>query len=76
MATHLQVILRVPVRVEDDTGVGRSQVDSESSGTSTQKEDKAVRVRARKPINSSLAQIPSHSAIDTLIWIPATHTQL
>lgn len=40
--THLQVVLWVPVRVEDDAGVGGGQVDAQPPGPSAQQEDKAV----------------------------------
>ena len=42
--TNLQIVLRIPVRVKDDTGISRCQVDAKSSGSGAQEEDKAVRI--------------------------------
>jgi hypothetical protein len=38
LITHLDVVVWVPVRVVDDDGVGRVQVDAETSGTRGQQE--------------------------------------
>jgi hypothetical protein len=38
----LEIILRVPVAVVDDDGVGGHQVDAETSGFGAQQEDKSV----------------------------------
>lgn len=40
--SYLQVVLWVPVRVEDDAGVCCCEVDSQPTGSRTQKENKAV----------------------------------
>lgn len=45
---RLEVILRVPVRVVDDDGIGSSQVNAQPSSTRTQQEHKAIRVFREK----------------------------
>ncbi len=40
---HLKVLLRVPVAVIDDAGVGGRQVDSQTSGSGGQQEDSTGR---------------------------------
>lgn len=67
--SYLQVVLRVPVGVEDDAGVCRSQVDAESSGSCAQQEDKAVRVRSGEAVDGCLTQVTANSAIDAFVGI-------
>jgi hypothetical protein len=38
----LEIVLRVPVAVVDDDGVGGDQVDAQASGFGAQQEDKSV----------------------------------
>ena len=42
---RLEVVLRVPVRVEDDDGVGRREVDAEAAGAGGEQEDEVARIR-------------------------------
>jgi len=51
---YLQVILRVPVRVKYNTGVGSSEVNTQAAGAGTQQEDEAVRVRLAEAVDGSL----------------------
>ena len=44
---RLQVVLRVPVRVVDDDGVGGRQVDAQPTRTRAQQEHKPVRIYNR-----------------------------
>ena len=44
MSPHLNVVLRVPVRVVDDDSVCCCEVDTETSCPGTEQEDKPVRV--------------------------------
>lgn len=66
---YLQVVLRVPVRVEDDTGISCSQVDTESSGSRTQQKDEAVRVWSGEPVDGGLPQVTTNSAVYTFIRV-------
>jgi hypothetical protein len=44
-ASHgLQIVLRVPVRVEDNDSVGGFEVDAETTSTGREKEDEVRRV--------------------------------
>jgi hypothetical protein len=36
---RLQIVLRVPVTVEEDDGIGSDEVDPDSSGTSREEKD-------------------------------------
>lgn len=53
--TDLQIVLWVPVGVEDDAGVCCCEVYAETTSAGTQEEHKAVGVRLTKAIDSSLA---------------------
>ena len=44
LSLYLQIILRVPVRIVDDNCVSSCQVDAQPSSSSTQQEDKPIRV--------------------------------
>lgn len=44
----LQVVLRVPVRVEDDHGVSRGQVNAQASGPRGQQEAEVLFARGEK----------------------------
>ena len=68
--THLNIILRVPVRVIDDDGVGGGEIDPQSSGTSAQQEDKAIAIRPGESVNGRLSQCSTYLAINPLVEIP------
>lgn len=68
---HLQVVLRVPVRVEDDAGVGRRQVNAQAARSGAQQEDEALRVGFAEAVDGGLPQVPSHAAVDPLVQVPA-----
>lgn len=65
----LQVVLRVPVGVEDDAGVGGGEVDAQASGAGAQQEDEAVRVWLAEAVDGRLAQVPPHSTVDALVQV-------
>ena len=52
--THLQIVLGVPVGVVDDDGVRGRQVDPQTPGLGTEKEDKPVRALLGIPVDSRL----------------------
>lgn len=70
-AHHLQVILWVPVGVEDDTGVSSGQVDAQPACPRAQEKDKAIRVGFAEAVDGSLAQVAAHPPVDALIGVPA-----
>jgi hypothetical protein len=59
-ATHLQIVLWIPVRVKDDDSVCSSKVDSNPARLGTYEERKTVAPSLAEPINSALPT--SHSA--------------
>ena len=67
---YLQVVLGVPVRVEDDAGVGGGEVDAQPPRPRAQQEHEAVRVGPREPVDGGLPQVPSHPAVDALVRVP------
>jgi hypothetical protein len=40
----LKILMRIPVGVEDDNGVGSLQIEAEASGASRQQEDEVFRI--------------------------------
>ena len=46
----LQVVLRIPVGIVNDDGVGCDKVDAETTGTSTQQEDESEKKKYRKKV--------------------------
>ena len=72
---HLQVVLRVPVRVVDYDGVGGREVDAESARARTQEEDEAVGVGFTEPVDRLLTQVTTDTAVYTLVEVPETQTQ-
>jgi hypothetical protein len=40
----LKILMRIPVGVEDDNGVGSLEIEAETSGASRQQEDEVFRV--------------------------------
>lgn len=69
MSLYLQVILRVPVRVKDNTSISSSEVNTQATSSGAQQEDKAVRIRLAEAIDGSLPQIPTNSAINSLVQV-------
>ena len=67
---YLQVVLGVPVRIEDDAGVGGRQVDAQTSGSGAEQEDESVRVGFAEAVDGGLPQVPSHAAVDALVRVP------
>lgn len=51
---YLEVILRVPVRVKDNTCISSSEINTQATSAGTQQEDKTVRIRLAEAINGSL----------------------
>lgn len=70
-AHHLQVILGVPVGVEDDAGVGSCEVDAQPTCPCAQEKHKAIRVGLAEAVDGSLAQVATHAPVDALIGVPA-----
>ena len=71
----LQVVLGVPVGVEDDAGVGGGEVDAQPAGAGAEQEDEAVRVRLAEAVDGGLPQVPPHAPIDALIQVPGRDTK-
>lgn len=71
LAHYLEVVLGVPVRVEDDAGVSSCQVDAQPTCPCAQQEDKAIRVGLAEAVDGSLAQVPTHPPIDALVGVSA-----
>lgn len=69
--SYLQVVLWVPVRVKDDTGVCSCEVDPQATSSGAQEENEAFRVRLTKAVDSCLPQVPTHTSIYPLIQVPA-----
>lgn len=69
---YLQVVLGVPVWVEDNAGICCRQVDAQSSSSRTQQEDESIRVWSGKAVDGCLSQISTDSAIYSFIWISGT----
>lgn len=75
---YLEVVLWVPVRVEDDAGVSSRQVDAQAARPRAQQEDKAVRVRLAEAVDGRLTQVPADAPVDTLVRVAEdryTHKQ-
>ena len=66
-ASHrLQVVLRVPVTVEDDYGVCRREVDSEATGARRQEKAEVRRVFCIEMIERLLANVATDSTVQPL----------
>lgn len=74
LSAHLQVVLGVPVRVEDDAGVCRRQVDPQPTGSGAQQENEAVRVGLAEPVDGRLPQVPSHTTVNALVRVAGENT--
>ena len=46
----LQILVRIPVRVENDDSVGGLQIKTETTGTSRQQEEEIIRVFVVEPL--------------------------
>ena len=46
----LQILVRIPVRVENDDRVGGLQIKTETTGTSRQQEEEIIRVFVVEPL--------------------------
>ena len=66
---YLQVVLGVPVGVEDDAGVRGGEVDSQPPRPRAQQEHKAVRVGPGEAIDGSLPEVPTHAPVDALVRV-------
>lgn len=75
LSAHLQVILGVPVRVEDDAGICSRQVDSQTSSSGAQQENEAVRVWLAESVNGRLPEVPSHTTVNALICVAGENMQ-
>ena len=69
--TYLKIVLRVPVTVKDDNGVGCSQVDTETARPRGEKEAKVLRPGGVEVIDCVLAQLALDAAIQPLERKPA-----
>ena len=63
---RLDVVLRVPIRVEDDADVGRSQVDAHTAGPRRKEEPEAVLLRF-EVVNRLLALVAADASIQALV---------
>mmetsp|Transcript_23346 Transcript_23346/g.61884 ORF Transcript_23346/g.61884 Transcript_23346/m.61884 type:complete len:430 (-) Transcript_23346:737-2026(-) len=63
----LDVVLGIPIRVENDHGVRHGEVDPLASGSGAQKEDEFFGSFFREPIDGLLAVVSTHPAIDPLV---------
>ena len=63
----LQVVLRVPVGVEDDDRVGGGQVDADAARARREQEEERARCRVREAVDCLLALILTHRAVEALI---------
>jgi hypothetical protein len=63
----LQIDLRIPVRIIDDDGVGRRQIDAEAAGAGRQQKDKLAAVRPIEILNSRLAIVARRLPIQSQI---------
>jgi hypothetical protein len=66
MATRLQIILRNPITIVKDHGVGGGQVYAETSGAPTHQELKAIRVGFTIASDGLLTQLPTKAAVYAL----------
>jgi hypothetical protein len=64
--SHLNVIVRIPVRVVDDHGVRRGQVDAEPAGPCGQQEHELLSAGRVEPVDGILAALARDRAVDAL----------
>eukprot|EP00967_Tisochrysis_lutea_P159177 scaffold328920_cov52-Tisochrysis_lutea.AAC.6 len=67
----LQVVLRVPVRIEHDDSVGRCEVDADAARAGSDHEYEGFGGGVRKAVNSGLPFAPRHGAVEALVAPPA-----
>ena len=67
---RLQILLRVPVRVVDDTGVGSNQVETQSSSTGAEQEHFGFRIIV-KVIDALLTVLQLDPTVQLNILVPA-----
>jgi hypothetical protein len=68
---RLQVVLRVPVRVEDDDGVGCGQVDAQPARPRGQQEGKVAGVWRVEVLHGLVAQLGGRGAVEALVLVAA-----
>merc|ERR1711892_549148 len=71
-AEGLDIIVRIPVTVIDDNGVGSGQIDSETSSPGGEQEHKLLSTWLVEPINGLLPHCTSDASINPLILVPNT----
>ena len=65
--THsLQIVLGIPVRVEDDDCVSRGQIDSKSAGSCGEKETEVGRTFSIEMVQCLFAKITTHGTVESL----------
>ena len=64
---HLQIILWVPVGIVDDDGVGRRQINAQTTGSRAQKEDEPIGIGLTESVDGFLSQTASDSSVDPLV---------
>ncbi len=69
VCVYLQVVLRIPVRVKDDTGVGSCEVNTKSACSSTQQEDESIGVWFTETVYCCLTEVPTYTAVYPLIEV-------
>ena len=63
-----------PVTVEDDDRIGRLQVDSESSCTRREEEDKVGGSRCVEVLDSLATSLGGHGTVETLVEVSSNGT--
>lgn len=66
---YLQVVLWVPVRVKDDTGVGSCEVNSEPTCSCAQQEDESIRVGFTEAVYCCLTKVPTYTPVYPLVEV-------
>ena len=64
---RLEVILGIPVAVEDDDGVRRGQVDAEAARARGEKHQEGGRVRRAEAVDRRLALGAAHPTVEALV---------
>ena len=72
---RLQVVLRVPVRVEDDHRVRRREVDAEPARAGGEEEDEVLGAGLVEAVHRALALLAGHRAVEPLV-LPALQAQV
>ncbi|RUP48980.1 hypothetical protein BC936DRAFT_143532 [Jimgerdemannia flammicorona] len=67
----LQVVLRVPVRIEDDDRVGRNKVDAHPAGARREQEHEVGASGGVEVLDGLVALLGLHAAVKTLVRMPA-----